>query len=1457
FDAGRVYVANLGASELGVFARPPATSARPYAGARIATITGGNLSRASSVAVGSDGNLYVVDSFQGRIAAFAPAGAFLGNVGSYGDGLGQLELPVDAAATPGGHLLVTSTRTGRVESYALQGAAPLTCPGDSDCDGMPDWWEIAHGLDPFNPADAFLDPDGDGLTNLDEYRLGTDPHKWDTDGDGISDGAEVRAGTNPLDPSDNRPAASAGTSLATDPTLVQLDGGGSHDPNGDLLTHEWRQVSGPATLALEGADKARVRFVARQAGDYVLALRVRDPNVWSPDATVTVTVRDVAPTADAGPDVAARVGDAVALDGRFSSDANGSVLSFAWTQASGPAAVLSDPAAPVASFVPAQAGVYAFDLVVNDGVQSSAPARVVVVADAPGDHVPVALAARPPEGFAGAPVVLDGTRSLDLDGDPLAYAWTQLSGPVVALDGAARAVASFTPPQPGLYRFALAVSDARHESPPDVVTVVVGGPSSPARASVATPMRGAVLQPVTVSGLLSYGDAATLAFAWSQRAGPHVPFDVSAPVLAFTPIEPGTYEFELQVSDASGAGTITRFAIPVDGPGNTVPVAAASASASVTGEPAQLDAGASFDPDGAVLGYAWAQTGGPRVPLSSPRAPAPTFVPSVPGTYEFELRVDDGALRSPAARVALAVGTPLDYPPIAVAADLVARAGDGAVLDGSGSVDPESRPITYLWTQVSGPAGVTLSGADTPLPAVAGLVSGYSYRFDLVVNDGANASLPAAVHVSAVDVPLANAHVMGPARVSVAHAGSVLDGAAVDVPAGALPGWSWIAVGEVTRAWYAAEGRSPVGPALFVGPVGVPLSSPLTITVPLPAGFSRPAKAQTLRVSGFDYAGNAWVDVPAAVDTDSRTVRFEGGFGTYQLTAPGDAGGGGSAGRSGCGTAGTGTPLDLVAAIGALLLWAGFRRRRASAPCGEVVRMDTRHAKARAILAAVALASAGSVAAVDTPHWGATNASGCQGCHQIHNAPGLALTNQAGNENVCFQCHASSGWASTQQASPGAGTGSSHRWDAVVATSPYATTPTNAGCPPSDTGCVTKRIDAAGKLMCSTCHDQHGGGNEPFTPFATSYTSGTGTGRKFMRMPNNAGQLCGACHYDRQTAAATDLRTWDGGTKSHPVGAGKTLGTRDPTLYNTVPLDVNGAVQVNAGSPDADGNVTNNVVLLNTNKASYTQGEVVCLTCHAVHFADSSSATADTGPTAAGDGNLLRRSFRVGSPTAAAPADADDACTGCHKARQHSSATTSAKYGTWSKTCRDCHEGHGTSNLLLVKGTLNSKTISLRQLSAGDASTGGTAANDLADAAGNGPCEACHTQTKDARAAGAQPRFRTTGLGANGMHFTKNCTACHSHLNGFVGRESAGGENCYPCHSYGMRSADASRTSTYHHVIESDVAAAYTLTIGAPTSAVPTLATADGDKRCTQCHVDHPFGANRATNLRTGIGTGP
>lgn len=64
-------------------------------------------------------------------------------------------------------------------------------PPDSDGDGIFDDWEAANGLDPDNTADGALDFDSDGLINLKEFSLRTDPNNSDSDNDGLQDGEEV------------------------------------------------------------------------------------------------------------------------------------------------------------------------------------------------------------------------------------------------------------------------------------------------------------------------------------------------------------------------------------------------------------------------------------------------------------------------------------------------------------------------------------------------------------------------------------------------------------------------------------------------------------------------------------------------------------------------------------------------------------------------------------------------------------------------------------------------------------------------------------------------------------------------------------------------------------------------------------------------------------------------------------------------------------------------------------------------------------------------------------------------------------------------------------------------------------------------------------------------------------------------------------------------------------------
>jgi len=94
----------------------------------------------------------------------------------------------NVTSEPMSFLTLTNVQTNQAAAYRvviknaansqpgiISANADLSVLADTDGDGLPDEWELAHGLNAADATDAMQDPDQDGVSTLDEYRCGTDP----------------------------------------------------------------------------------------------------------------------------------------------------------------------------------------------------------------------------------------------------------------------------------------------------------------------------------------------------------------------------------------------------------------------------------------------------------------------------------------------------------------------------------------------------------------------------------------------------------------------------------------------------------------------------------------------------------------------------------------------------------------------------------------------------------------------------------------------------------------------------------------------------------------------------------------------------------------------------------------------------------------------------------------------------------------------------------------------------------------------------------------------------------------------------------------------------------------------------------------------------------------------------------------------------------------------------------
>src|SRR5690606_35526476 len=282
----------------------------------------------------------------------------------------------------------------------------------------------------------------------------------------------------------------------------------SSDADGEPLTYAWTQISGPP-VTLSNADSPSATFVANVSANasFLFALTVSDGDESATD-TVAVHVIDVPVppiAAISGPaSITERAGD-VTLDGGDSSSVVGGGLTYAWTQTAGPSVSFTNGGDSITFTPPEVSGdtVLSFALVVSDGEQSSAPAAfdVTVLEEDRGPTVSV-----PPTVNVASSALASATATgTDPDGTVVTYAWTQTSGPMVTLIGAATATVSFVAPsvddETTITLVVVASSGGESSSPTTVAFIV---------AERSIPDSPPVLAPIAASSVVE-GETATVA----------------------------------------------------------------------------------------------------------------------------------------------------------------------------------------------------------------------------------------------------------------------------------------------------------------------------------------------------------------------------------------------------------------------------------------------------------------------------------------------------------------------------------------------------------------------------------------------------------------------------------------------------------------------------------------------------------------------------------------------------------------------------------------------------------------------------------------------------------------------------------------------------------------------------------------------------------------------------------
>jgi len=278
-----------------------------------------------------------------------------------------------------------------------------------------------------------------------------------------------------------RPTVNAGNSKNVEAQTTVTLLGSANDTDGSIVAYLWRQTSGP-NASLTDANKARATFIApavMEEAELTFELMVSDNENATAKASVKIIVAAVnhPPVVNAGINRNVDEQTNVTLEGN-AEDSDGRIVAYLWEQTAGPSVNLVNANRVITNFSApnvAQDTGLTFKFTATDNGNSAVSDTVTITV--------MNAINSPPTVNAGDDIRIQEQNQLTLtsfandpNGEIIRYQWQQTKGPVVTLDNADRADASFTAPDVSKkteLEFSVTVTDNENANATDTINVTV------------------------------------------------------------------------------------------------------------------------------------------------------------------------------------------------------------------------------------------------------------------------------------------------------------------------------------------------------------------------------------------------------------------------------------------------------------------------------------------------------------------------------------------------------------------------------------------------------------------------------------------------------------------------------------------------------------------------------------------------------------------------------------------------------------------------------------------------------------------------------------------------------------------------------------------------------------------------------------------------------------------------